>query len=118
MNRNIGLYSHSRSRRPLLILQGVVVVRSYAMILLLADYFCFNSYCVWGVPRGEGGTLIFSFIRRLGPFFVFKILNFNIFEGFHKNEYFLWYEDFVDIGLVMTKLDYFGGHFYAFGGLS
>ena len=35
-----------------------------------------------------GGTLIFSHIRRLGLFFGFKILNFNIFLG---------YEDFVDI---------------------
>ena len=30
------------------------------------------------VPGG-GGTLIFSYIRRLGPFFGSKILNFNIF---------------------------------------
>ena len=35
-----------------------------------------------------GGTLIFSYIRRLGPFFGLKILNFNIFGGFQKNEYF------------------------------
>ena len=34
------------------------------------------------------GTLIFSYIRRLGPFFGFKILNFNIFGGFQNNEYF------------------------------
>ena len=47
------------------------------------------------VPGGAGGgTLIFSYIRRLGPFFGLKILNFNIFfwgegGGFQKNEYFL-----------------------------
>ena len=46
---------------------------------------------------GEGGTLIFSYIRRLGSFFGFKTLNFNIFGGFQKNEYFWGYEDFVDI---------------------
>ena len=46
---------------------------------------------------GGGGTLIFSHIRRFGLFFGFKILNFNIFGGFQKNEYFLGYEDFVDI---------------------
>ena len=43
--------------------------------------------CASGVfwPRGEGGgTLIFSYIRRLGTFFGFKILNFNIFLGFRK----------------------------------
>ena len=34
------------------------------------------------------GTLIFSHIRRLGHFFGFKILNFNIFGGFQKNEFF------------------------------
>ena len=52
-----------------------------------------------------GVTLIFSCIRRLMPFFRFKILYFNIFGGrgggVQKNEYFWGYEDFVDI---------FGGH--------
>ena len=38
----------------------------------------------WGPEGGGGGTLIFSHIRRLGPFFGFKILNLNIFGGFHK----------------------------------
>ena len=53
------------------------------------------------IPQGRG-TLIFSYIRRLGSLFGgFKILNFNIFGGFQKNEYFLGYEYFVDI---------FGGH--------
>ena len=41
------------------------------------------------------------FIHSLSQFFGFKTLNFNIFSGFRKNEYFLRYEDFVDI---------FGGH--------
>ena len=30
-------------------------------------------------------TLTFPHIRRVGPFFWFKILNFNILEGFQKN---------------------------------
>ena len=50
-------------------------------------------------PRG-GGTLIFSYILRLGSFFFgggVKILNFNIFGGFQKYEYFWGYEDFLDI---------------------
>ena len=46
--------------------------------------------------RGGGGLKVL-YIRRLGLFFEFKILNFNIFWGFQKNEYFLGYEDFVDI---------------------
>ena len=46
---------------------------------------------------GGGGTLIFSYICRLGSFF--RVQNFDIqyFLGFQKNEYFLEYEDFVDI---------------------
>ena len=37
-------------------------------------------------PRGGvgGGTLKFSYMRRLGSFIVFKILNFNIFWVFTK----------------------------------
>ena len=34
------------------------------------------------------------------------MLNFNLFFVFQKNEYFLGYEDFVDIFGVITKLDY------------
>ena len=44
-----------------------------------------------------GGTLIFSYKRNSGHFFGFRILNFNIFGGFQKNEYYLGYENFVDI---------------------
>ena len=55
--------------------------------------------------RSLGGTLIFSFIRRIGPFWGFKRLEFQYFEGFRKNEYFFFggggggwgYEDFEDI---------------------
>ena len=47
--------------------------------------------------QGEGGTLMFSYIRRLGPFFFGSNFLFSIFLwGFQKNEYFLGYEDFVD----------------------
>ena len=51
-----------------------------------------------------GDTLIFSYIRRLGSFFGVKNFEFHYFGGgggVQKNEYFLGYEDFVDI---------FGGH--------
>ena len=51
-------------------------------------------------PRG-GGTLIFSYIRRLALFFGFKILNFNILRGFQKNKYF-W-------GIKILWI-FFGGH--------
>ena len=43
------------------------------------------------------GTLIFSYIRRLGPFFGGQIFEFQYFLGFSENEYFLGYERFMDI---------------------
>ena len=70
-------------------------------------------------PQG-GDTLIFSYIRRLGSFFAFKILNFNILGGgggggFQKNKYFLGCEDFVDIFWGSSQnWTIFRCHFYAF----
>ena len=59
------------------------------------------------------------YIRRLGSFFGgFKILDFNIFEGFQKNEYFGGYKDFVDIFLVHNNIGLYLGvismHFRVF----
>ena len=54
-------------------------------------YYCPRGV-LWYIPTYIG----------LGYFFVFKILNFNIFWGFEKNEYLEGgggYEDFVDIFL-------------------
>ena len=51
------------------------------------------------------GTLIFSYIRRLGSFLGFEILNFNFSGGgggVQENIYFWGYEFFG----VITKLDY------------
>ena len=56
--------------------------------------------------QAQGGTLIFSYILSTGHFLGFKILNFNIFWGFQKNEYFSGYEDFWIFFGVITKLDY------------
>ena len=36
-------------------------------------------------PRAQGGTLIFSYIRRLGSFFGVQNFDFNIFWGFQKS---------------------------------
>ena len=50
---------------------------------------CHLSVCLF-LPRGGGGgggTPVFSYIQRLGCF-LFNILNFNIFGGFQKTEYF------------------------------
>ena len=47
-------------------------------------------------PKGGGGTLIFSYISRLGSFFGAQNFEFQFLGGFQKNEYFFGYEDFVD----------------------
>ena len=48
--------------------------------------------------EGEGGGYYNIFIHTYARTILgFKILNFNTFEGFQKNENFLGYEDFVDI---------------------
>ena len=39
--------------------------------------------------HSQGGTLLFSYIRRLGPYLWGQILEFQYFLGFQKNEYFL-----------------------------
>ena len=71
-----------------------------------------QAYC----PRGKGGgTLIFSYIHRLGPFFWVQNFEFRYFWGFQKNKYFLGYENFVDIFLGSSQnWTIFRGHFYAF----
>ena len=46
---------------------------------------------------GGGGSLIFSYIRRLGPFFWAQNFEFRYFLGFQKYRYFWGYGNFVDI---------------------
>ena len=41
-----------------------------------------------GESLPQGGTLIFSYIRRLGPFFLVQNFEFRYFMGFQKNKYF------------------------------
>ena len=60
-----------------------------------------------GGGGGSGGTLIFSYISRLGLFLGVQNLEFQYLRVFQKAEYFWGYEDFADIFLsVITKLDY------------
>ena len=59
-----------------------------------------------GGGGGEGGTLIFSYIRRLGPIVIVQILNFNIFGGFRKIYIFWGMKSFWIILRVITKFDY------------
>ena len=56
---------------------------------MLDPYFLKEAIFFCMVEPQGGGTLIFSHIRRLGLFFLFKILNFNIFGVFRKMNIFL-----------------------------
>ena len=68
-----------------------------------------------GGGGGGGGNLIFSYIRRFGPFF--WVQNFE-FWGFQKNTYFLGYENFLDIFWGHHKIELYleviSMHFKAF----
>ena len=76
--------------------------RFFMFSLYLHAYINHIILRVW--PRG--GTLIFSYIRRLGPFFGGLIFEFQYFLGFKKNEYFFGYEHLWVFFLgVIPKLD-------------
>ena len=71
--------------------------------------------CAYAQPRGGGILVIFFTYVGSGYFLGLKILNFDSFGGFQKNEYFWGYEDFVDIVLESPQnWPIFRGHFYAF----
>ena len=63
---------------------------------------------------GGGGTLIFSFIRRLGFCFLFVLFFWRGGGGGQKNEKKIGSDDFVDIFWVITNWTIFRGRFYAF----
>ena len=64
-------------------------------------------------PReGGGGNLIFSYIRRLWPFFGVQNFEFQYFwRVFRKNDYFLGMRILWICFRVITKLDYIEGSF-------
>ena len=64
--------------------------------------------CVYG---GYSDIFLYTYSDH---FLGFKILNFNDFWGFQKNECFLGYEDFVDIFGVSQKWTGFRGRFFKF----
>ena len=61
--------------------------------------------------RGGGVLWYFHTYVGTGYFLGFKILNFNIFGGFEKNEYFWGYKDFVDIFWGHHKIGLVWGSF-------
>ena len=62
----------------------------------------------------QGGILIFSYIRRLWPFFWVQNFEFQYFGGFSDKYFFGEYDDFVDIFLgSLQNWTSFKGHFYA-----
>ena len=58
-----------------------------------------------GSGGGGGGGAGTSYVGS-GHFYWFKILNFNIFGGFQKNEYYFGYGDCEIFFWVITKLDF------------
>ena len=66
----------------------------------LIQQVCFfdDNLCV-PVPQRRGGTLIISYIRRLGPFFGVKFFNFNIFLG--MKTLWIFFRGHPKIGLVL-----------------
>ena len=56
--------------------------------ILRQIYVMWHDDTPWGGGGGGGGSLIFSHIRRLGPFFGVQNSEFQYFLGFQKNEYF------------------------------
>ena len=96
--------------------------------LVILTFWCFLAYGITiseifprdrksyltHAPRGTGGTLIFSFIRRLVFFFVFFFYLGGGGGGGQKNEKKMGSDDFVDIFWVITNWTIFRGHFYAF----
>ena len=80
------------------------------------------SYPIWlldiesGLSDPQGGTLIFSYIRRLASFLGgSKLKNIYILGLFSENEYFWGHDDFVDIFWRSSQnWTIFRDHFYAF----
>ena len=67
------------------------------------------------IPRGGGVLRYFHTYVGSDHFLGVKFLNFNIFWGFQKNEYFLGYENFVYIFLGSSQnWISFRGYFYVF----
>ena len=61
----------------------------------------------WG---GGENTLILPYIRRLGPFLGVQILNFNIWGGIQKDNFWGWgYDESVDNGQGASQNWTFGG---------
>ena len=82
---------------------GSKTILNYGIIII---YYTYHNYLFCSF-RSQWGSLIFSYIRRLGSFLGFKIFNFNIFWVFQKNEYFLVGMKILWIFFsIITKLDY------------
>ena len=63
------------------------------------------------MTRSQGGTLIFSYIRRLGSFLGGSNFEVPFFWGFKKNENFWGLKVLWIFFWVITKLDYMKGSF-------
>ena len=98
----------SLSDPPCLIEHELYVENAVWILYTLSTWECSSNERLrpWG---WWGGTLIFLYIRRLGPFFGLRILNFNIFGGVLEKGIFLGGMKNFFGGGVLVILDIFGG---------
>ena len=69
-----------------------------------------HTHLLFLQPQG-GGTLIFSYILRLGSFWGVQNFEFQYFWGLSEKLIFLGHEDYMDSFGAITKLDYCLGSF-------
>ena len=82
------------------------------MVRLLKVTWCITDELFIATPRlppQDGGTLIFSYIRRLGPFLAVQNFEFQYFSGFSEKWIFWGYKDFVDIFGGSSKIGLYLG---------
>ena len=64
---------------------------------MVSSWICITNTLTTVVLCPQVVTLIFLYTRRLGSFFYVQNFEFQYYWGVQKNEYFLGYEDIVDI---------------------
>ena len=95
-----------------------IYVSENAFQAILKPFFPYSITSVLSKVRHSNPTGVLRYFHTYvgaSYFWGFKILNFDIFWGFQKNEYAFGYEDFVDIfGGSSQNWAIFRGHYYAF----
>ena len=82
-----------------------ILLASFYAIIAGSQFKVPDKWGLLGSPYGGGGggTLIFSYIRRLGSFYGVQNFEFLYFGGFQRNEYFLG-------GMKISLFKFWGHH--------